>query len=229
LVDEPINQVSAYFEVFISKATILTSQATSFDLGQRQGRAILFRDKIYKELLTGEVTFSKVEKFLSWEEFTLQPRFATPQQTLEYVLAPADSKLPIDYSRLKLIKDLATCRDFLSAFRNMRTPQTEHNRKTQHCQRVFKEQRVKIAIIDNGADQMRSTISANIVRGMSFVRSSLEAKSVLPWYTPAHPHGTQMADLIRNVNPWCELFPLRVASLHKDVDLHAAVDVSASE
>lgn len=96
---------------------------------------------------------------------------------------------------------------------------------TRHCQKVFKEQRVKIAIIDNGADQMRSTISANIIRGMSFVRSSFEAKSILPWYTPAHPHGTQMADLIHSANPWCELFPLRVASLHKDVDLQAAIEV----
>jgi hypothetical protein len=97
------------------------------------------------------------------------------------------------------------------------------NSKTGWCHKVFNEQRVKVAIIDNGADRMG--ITANIVRGMSFVRSGLEAKSTLPWYTPADPHGTQMADLILKVNPWCELFPLRVSSLKKDVDMNAAIEV----
>lgn len=98
--------------------------------------------------------------------------------------------------------------------------------QTKHCRAVFqdKTKRVRIAVIDNGVDQM-ATSSANIVRGASFVRSAFEPMSILPWYTPVHPHGTQMADLIRCVNPWCELFPIRVGSLRKDVNIHAAVDV----
>lgn len=107
----------------------------------------------------------------------------------------------------------------------MRKASLNPSSKTEYCHRVFKEQRVKVAIIDNGADQMCTAISANIVRGMSFVRSGYEARSVLPWYTPAHPHGTQMADLIRSVNPWCDLFPLRVASLDNDVNMDAAIEV----
>lgn len=171
------------------------------------------------------MTFSKVARLLTWEEFALEPKFAMAEETFESVPVLTHATLPADIPRFKLIKDLAYCREFLSAFPNMRKTPTPPNCWTRHCQKVFKEQRVKIAIIDNGADQMRSTISANIIRGMSFVRSSFEAKSILPWYTPAHPHGTQMADLIHSANPWCELFPLRVASLHKDVDLQAAIEV----
>lgn len=100
--------------------------------------------------------------------------------------------------------------------------------RTNHCLRVLHDstKRVKIAIIDNGADQTCETICGNIVRGASFVENPSEPGSILPWYTPIDAHGTQMADLICRVNPCCELFPIRVASLRKDVDVGAAVKVS---
>ncbi|RVX65857.1 hypothetical protein B0A52_10270 [Exophiala mesophila] len=154
-----------------------------------------------------EVVLSKGPRVLTWQEFALEPEFILPQANQEF----------------KLLQDLAPCRDFLFSLRSMKDNPVDP--QTKHCRAVFqdKSKRVKIAVIDNGVDQM-ATSSANIVRGASFVRSASEPMSILPWYTPVHPHGTQMADLIRCVNPWCELFPIRVGSLRKDVDIHAAVD-----
>jgi hypothetical protein len=94
-----------------------------------------------------------------------------------------------------------------------------------HCLEVLKNQKVKVAIIDNGVDQMRGTISDNIEYGRSFVKDGLAGTPYLPWCTAADPHGTQMAYLVRNVNPYCRIYPLRAGSLREDIDPDAAAQV----
>ena len=90
----------------------------------------------------------------------------------------------------------------------------------------MKKQRVKIALIDNGVDQMRSLISENIASGASFVRAGGRTEvPALPWYTAADAHGTQMASLMREVNRWCRIYPARVGSLQLDIDDEAAAKV----
>ncbi|KIX01497.1 uncharacterized protein Z518_09223 [Rhinocladiella mackenziei CBS 650.93] len=192
---------------------------TSFN----QEQAMIYRDSVRQDAghWNGGVTFTEGERILSWKEFSIELESSVSQVAKEYVQMLSDPQLATDRRRFKFIKDLTVCRDFLSSFHNMKSPLDS---KTRHCYRVFTEQRVKIAIIDTGADQMEKTLSGNIVRGVSFVRSAVEPHSVLPWFTPGHPHGTQMADLIRSVNPECELFPIRVASMRKDVDIYAATE-----
>ena len=128
--------------------------------------------------------------------------------------------------RLQMTKDLDECGRFLGDLEDFVDAQTvATNPRLKHCVKVFKDQKVKVAIIDNGADQFRSTISCNIEYGMSFMKEGPASTGYLPWYTAADPHGTQMAYLIRNVNDWCRLYPLRAGSLREDIDADAAAKV----
>jgi hypothetical protein len=85
---------------------------------------------------------------------------------------------------------------------------------------------VKVAVIDNGADYVRTTISENIQEGISFVHTA-NRKYILPWWFVADPHGPQMAYLIRTVNPFCQLYIARVGTSRDDVGLDYAVEVSS--
>lgn len=84
---------------------------------------------------------------------------------------------------------------------------------------------IRIAIIDNGTDKLRGTIHPNIEEGISFTKASLDGKRLLPWYTVQDPHGTQMAYLIRTVNPYCKLLPIRAGTVRDDIDPEFAVKV----
>ena len=62
--------------------------------------------------------------------------------------------------------------------------------------------KTKVAILDTGV----STFPPDRIKmGTSFVHD--KSSSVLkPWWLPSHEHGTQMADIIRSIDPWCELY-----------------------
>ncbi|KAH0563333.1 hypothetical protein GP486_002095 [Trichoglossum hirsutum] len=83
----------------------------------------------------------------------------------------------------------------------------------------IKENPIKIAVIDSGVDQCRTTISDNIERGESFVEIRSESGMVResPWWLVADPHGTQMASLITQVNPYCKLYVGKVARYRGDL------------
>jgi len=89
--------------------------------------------------------------------------------------------------------------------------------------------KVKIAIIDNGADMIRTTLNDKIAKGFSFVTADSEAgNQVLPWWTVSDPHGTQMASLIVRVNPFCSLYIARVGKGRKDILPSNAAKVRSS-
>jgi hypothetical protein len=125
--------------------------------------------------------------------------------------------------RFQVITGLEKCHQFLEDLSQFRGTAT--NRDLKRCLEVLEDRKVKVAIIDNGADQMRGTISDNIEYGKSFIKDGLAGTPYLPWYTAADPHGTQMSYLIRNVNPYCRLYPLRAGSLREDIDPDAAAQV----
>ena len=86
------------------------------------------------------------------------------------------------------------------------------------------EKPIKIAIIDNGTDSLRSTIANNIADGISFMED--EDGRRLPWWTVSDPHGTQMASLIQQVNPHCLLYCARVGKERNDIKHSPAEKVS---
>jgi len=98
----------------------------------------------------------------------------------------------------------------------------ENNRKepkdwTDYARR-FDNRPIKIAVLDNGADKIRSTLKEHIQKGVSFVTANLDGDNrILPWWMVADPHGTQMASLITSVNPFCRLYIARVGTGRKDI------------
>lgn len=79
----------------------------------------------------------------------------------------------------------------------------------------IKDYPVKIAIVDSGADRVRSN-AINIVNGTSYVYSTDGIE--LPWWSVRDPHGQHMASIISHVNPDCNLYIARVATQHNNVD-----------
>jgi hypothetical protein len=59
---------------------------------------------------------------------------------------------------------------------------------------------VKIALIDTGVN--KSSVS-QVRKGVSYVHNS---KRESPWWLAIHPHGTQMANLICQIDSYCELY-----------------------
>ncbi|OTA95155.1 hypothetical protein M434DRAFT_10064 [Hypoxylon sp. CO27-5] len=80
------------------------------------------------------------------------------------------------------------------------------------------DRRIKVAVIDNGVDRIRASVSKKISKGVSFVTAGVENDNcILPWWMVADPHGTQMASLIEKANPFCQLYIARVGKGRKDI------------
>lgn len=80
-----------------------------------------------------------------------------------------------------------------------------------------------MAIIDNGADRIRSKFRNMIDQGEAFV-ADMEGGSQepLPWWMVSDPHGTQMASLISQANRFCRLYIARVGKRRDDIEPDAA-------
>lgn len=88
--------------------------------------------------------------------------------------------------------------------------------------------RIKVAIIDNGVDKFGENVRDFIEKGISFVKIDSDDESrTLPWWMVSDPHGTQMASLIGDVNPFCRLYIARVGRGRKDILPSDAEEVSS--
>jgi hypothetical protein len=81
-----------------------------------------------------------------------------------------------------------------------------------------KEISIKIALIDNGVDAWQPAIANNVRGGFSYDREG-------PWYRPDDAHGTHMASIIRNINPFHELYVYRVTTYGSGLVLDNAAKV----
>ena len=89
--------------------------------------------------------------------------------------------------------------------------------------------RIKVAIIDNGADINRSNLRKRIDAGVSYVPADKDQPGQpLPWWMVSDPHGTQMASLVEKVNPYCRLYIARVGKGRNDIKADHAAKVSGS-
>jgi Subtilase family len=116
--------------------------------------------------------------------------------------------------------DLENCRKFLDFLKY----KVEQHPELRAWSAKLWNSPVKIAVIDNGTDKFRHPTSQNIQKGITFMDSGILDGRVLPWYTAADAHGTQMAYLIRRVNPQCHLFVARVGTFRRDIKPEAAVN-----
>jgi hypothetical protein len=124
---------------------------------------------------------------------------------------------------LKIFDDFQQCHDFLG---QMVYQGPALGFGDNEC-RILRDNKIRIAIIDNGVDKVREDLFENIENGISYV-TTLSGGRILPWWMVADPHGTQMASLIRGINPFCRLFVARVGRRRDDIDPLSAAKVSWS-
>ncbi|KAI1746884.1 subtilisin-like protein [Xylaria castorea] len=81
------------------------------------------------------------------------------------------------------------------------------------------DKRIKVAIIDNGADKIRASVGEMIAKGISYVTADrFGSDRILPWWMVSDSHGTHMASLIGQINPYCRLYIARVGKGRNDID-----------
>ena len=102
------------------------------------------------------------------------------------------------------------CSEFIESFKKHDRGAMQDREEDPKC--------VKVAIIDNGADKFQYPICDSIERGISYVTADNDSTDrVLPWWMVSDPHGTQMASLVREANPWCQLYIARVGKGRRDI------------
>jgi hypothetical protein len=88
------------------------------------------------------------------------------------------------------------------------------------------DNRIKVAVIDNGTDRIKAISKMQIATGISYVTATSESQDrLLPWWTVADSHGTEMASLITKVNQYCRLYIARVGKGRRDIKPTNAVKV----
>ncbi len=71
--------------------------------------------------------------------------------------------------------------------------------------------KIKIALIDTGIGAMADTSHLQIMPGISFGHGA-DGETESPWFIPTNEHGPQMADIIRSIDPYCEIYPVKITN-----------------
>ena len=72
--------------------------------------------------------------------------------------------------------------------------------------------KIKVALIDTGIGALEDRSQSAQMRirpGISFNHGPDE-ESESPWWIPSSEHGPHMADIITSIDPYCELYPVKV-------------------
>ncbi|OAL20469.1 hypothetical protein AYO20_11489 [Fonsecaea nubica] len=184
---------------------------------QAQTRHALLVDEYAKKLTTRlEAMREKKKKQNPPIDFTyiINTNAKWDFPVLQYPTKPLEEKL-------ELLTKLETCRKFLGDMKK----RSEYERFEARFQllkhkpgEMDRSRLIKVAIIDNGADKFRKKIRDVIEKGVSYVKADYEsADRILPWWMVSDAHGTQMAYLIANANPWCRLYIARVGKSRRDI------------
>ncbi|KAM6511355.1 hypothetical protein FALCPG4_016359 [Fusarium falciforme] len=84
---------------------------------------------------------------------------------------------------------------------------------------IFKEEPyIRVAVIDTGVDP--NCIQCSQISGASFVSSD---SGESPWWFSYHPHGTQMAKVISELNPHCKLLVAKVGDSDMDMTVERLI------
>ena len=69
--------------------------------------------------------------------------------------------------------------------------------------------KIKIALIDTGVGAMGDRSQLQFKPGVSFGYGA-DGESESPWWIPSNEHGPQMADIICSIDPYCEIYPVKI-------------------
>ncbi|KAL7901847.1 hypothetical protein HDV64DRAFT_143531 [Trichoderma sp. TUCIM 5745] len=188
--------------------------------------------QIYKDNLTKKLEKLKEERHHFEFSVEIDGKWVVPENK-------NNQKNDLVIQNLVLDKHLNRCHNFLRELKNYQTNNQLRSSKRDQRSNLFLEmqkrfkkftdppspnagidmdKRIKIAIIDNGADRIRTTVSNKIAKGVSYVTGVAEnGHRILPWWMVADPHGTQMASLIAKANPFARLYIARVGKRRKDI------------
>ena len=83
---------------------------------------------------------------------------------------------------------------------------------------------IKVAIIDNGVDSTLPTLSNAVQAGVSL--DEYDSGCQDPWWLASHPHGTQMANFVHQLDPFCHLYIAKVCDQDTGIDPDIVADVS---
>ncbi|RSM00406.1 hypothetical protein CEP52_009156 [Fusarium oligoseptatum] len=72
------------------------------------------------------------------------------------------------------------------------------------------EERVKVALIDDGVDICDLDTYNNLVKATGLSYCPPEGRSERPWHRSSNGHGTIMANMIVRINPWVSLYIMRI-------------------
>ena len=89
-----------------------------------------------------------------------------------------------------------------------------------------RETNIKVAIIDNGVDSTLPTLSKAVKAGVCLDEDFLGHQD--PWWLASHPHGTQMANFIHQLDPFCHLYIAKVCDETTRVNPDKVADVSTA-
>jgi hypothetical protein len=84
---------------------------------------------------------------------------------------------------------------------------------------------IKVAVIDTGVDP--GSIKCSRIHGASFIPSG-SGGGESPWWFSQHPHGTQVAKIITEIDPFCELLVAKVGDAHGDMTTERVTEVPDS-
>jgi hypothetical protein len=131
--------------------------------------------------------------------------------------APNEGRSPLDTTRL---------RPFVEGYSSLQHIQHDLSPATKSS----KSTRTKIAILDDGINQTlpewieATKTSAGGLTGVPFV-VNLEGNES-PWWLSRSAHGTHLAGIIRQLDPFCELYIARVIEYINEIDLDRVTAVS---
>lgn len=117
--------------------------------------------------------------------------------------------------------------EFISGYRDIQQARLQRNSDSD----LKPLRKIKVALIDTGIvaiedrkSDVREFQPGQIKEGISFVHGA-DGESESPWWLPSHEHGSQMADIICSIDPYCELYPAKVANGTSVKGVPSVVDV----
>lgn len=87
--------------------------------------------------------------------------------------------------------------------------------------------KTKVAVLDTGINQEWFSWEGHIVHGASFVHSaSGNVQRQSPWWLATDPHGSQVANVIAQLDPVCTLYIAKIADRKSIVSENTVIKAS---
>lgn len=93
---------------------------------------------------------------------------------------------------------------------------------------AIQDSRIKVGVVDTGISSARFSIKNHVVHGRSFVWTSTAKgfEQETSWWLATDPHGSQMANIISQLDPRCIFYIAQVTDDAKYFDEGNVVKVS---